>query len=254
MATQRLTVATIAGRSAVALTARFGRWRSAPDPAAVDRLCEAIRRHALSLPVVYFAEWVDRWLAGDQIPGPGAVEGRRFQAACLSPAQAREHADRCGGQYAEQGWLAVRLREAAAGWGGVAEPYAVVVIREAVGASPTDDEVRAAAESVPGWLSPPDQDAEPPAPHGPGAKAGPAAERVRSAEGPMTPDAFRAMVEANAVWFAGARPEPAAVLDAAERALGVGLPRSLRWLLGSRGYSAACGIDSLDEAVAATPR
>lgn len=153
MATQRLMVATLAGRSALAIAARFEQWRSTPDPAAVDKLCASIREHALTLPVVYFAEWVDRWLMGDLVPGPEAVEGRRFQAACLSPAQATGWADRCGSQYAEQGWLASRLREAAAGWGGVAEPYAVVVIREVVGAPANDEEVQGAADSVPAWLS-----------------------------------------------------------------------------------------------------
>ena len=161
MATQRLTVATLAGHSATAVAAQFERWRSASDPAAVDRICGSLCEHSLSLPVVYFAEWVDRWLMGNLVPGPGAVEGRRFQATCLTPAQATEWADECGSQFAEQGWLASRLREAAAGWGGIAEPYSVVVFREAVGASATDDEVQAAADSVPAWLSLPDQDAEP---------------------------------------------------------------------------------------------
>jgi len=161
VATQRLTVATLAGRSAVAVAAQFEQWRSAPDPGAVDHFCESIRGHALSLSVLYFAEWVDRWLMGDLVPGPGAVEGRRFQVACLSPAQATGWADRCGSQFAEQGWLASRLREAAAGWGGVAEPYSVVVVREAVGASATDDEVQAAVDSVPAWLALPDKHAAP---------------------------------------------------------------------------------------------
>src|SRR5262249_6120949 len=35
-----------------------------------------------------------------------------------------------------------------AGWGGAAQPYTVVVIREVVGGSTTDDEVRAALGSV----------------------------------------------------------------------------------------------------------
>jgi hypothetical protein len=160
VATQWLMVATLAGRSAVVVTDRFERWRSAPDPAAVDWLCESIRAHAISLPVVYFAEWVDHWLMGNMVPGPGAVEGRRFQAACLSPAEALGWADRCGRQCAEQDWLASRLREAAAGWGGMAEPYSVVIVREAVGASATDEQVEKAARSVPAWLSPPDRLAE----------------------------------------------------------------------------------------------
>jgi hypothetical protein len=153
MATQRLMVATLSGQSAVAVTTRFDLWRSTPDPDSVDRLCASIREHALSLPVVYFTEWVDRWLMGDLVPGPDAVAGYRFRAACLSPAKAVGWADRCGSQFAEQGWLASRLREAAIGWGGVAEPYAVVVVRVAVRASVTDEEVQAAARNVPSWLS-----------------------------------------------------------------------------------------------------
>jgi hypothetical protein len=70
----------------------------------------------------------------------------------------------------------------------------------------------------------------------------------------MTLDALRKMVEANGTRFRGVHPESAASLDMAERALGVNLPSSLHWLLKSWGYSAACGVDSLDEAVTATLR
>lgn len=152
MATQRLTVATLAGQSAIAVATRFDEWRSAADPASVDQLCAAIREHALSLPVVYFTEWVDRWLMGDLVPGPKKVEGHRVQATCLSPTEAVVWAEHCGSQFAEHGWLASRLREAAGGWGGTTEPYAVVIVREVIGASVTDDEVQAAAASVPAWL------------------------------------------------------------------------------------------------------
>ncbi len=152
MATQRLTVATLAGQSAIAVATRFDEWRSVADPVAVDQLCASIREHALSLPVVYFTEWVDRGLMGDLVPGPNKVEGHRTQATCLSSAEAVAWAERCGGQFAEHGWLASRLREAAGGWSGVGEPYAVVIVREVVWASVTDDEVRAAAASVPPWL------------------------------------------------------------------------------------------------------
>ena len=152
MATQRLMVTTLAGQSAVAVSGLFEKWRSVLDPEAVDRLCLSIRENALSLSIVYFSEWVDRWLMGDLAPGPGAVEGRRFQATCLSTIQAKHWAERCGSQFVEQGWLASRLREAAAGWGDVAEPYSVVVVREVVDASALDDDVRAVAASVPVWL------------------------------------------------------------------------------------------------------
>lgn len=67
-------------------------------------------------------------------------------------------------------------------------------------------------------------------------------------------DSFRSFVEANEAWFRGVHPEPESALDSAEHTLGFELPKSLRWLLQSYGYSAAAGIDSLDETVAATVR
>jgi hypothetical protein len=144
VATQRLTVATLAGRAAAAVAARFEQWRTVPDPEGIDQFCTAIREHALSLPVVYFTEWVDRWLMGDTVPGPNALEGRRFQASVVTPEQAIAWADRCGHQFPEQQWLACRLREAA---------RTVVIIREVCGLSTTDTEVRAALGSVPDWAS-----------------------------------------------------------------------------------------------------
>jgi hypothetical protein len=153
MATQRLIVATLGGEAATAVVALFRSWSANADPVAIDRFCASLRDNELSLPVVYFSEWADRWLMGDLAPGPAAVEGRRCQAACLSPEQAIAWAGGCGHQSSEQEWLAARLQEAAAGWGSVAEQYAVVVVREVVGPSTTDDEVRASLGSVPAWLS-----------------------------------------------------------------------------------------------------
>jgi hypothetical protein len=152
MAKQRLTVATFAGNSAVAVAALVRSWRTGSDPAAVDRFCAAVRENGHALPIVYFCEWLDRWLMGDLVPGPDAVEGRRFQAACLSADEALAWAGRCGHQFPEQEWLASRLREAAVGWGR-AERQAVVVVRELLGSSTTDEEVEASLSVVPQWLS-----------------------------------------------------------------------------------------------------
>jgi hypothetical protein len=140
MVTQRLTMATFAGASAVAVAALVRSWQTASDPAAVDRFCAVLREHAQSLPIVYFCEWLDRWLMGDRVPGPEAVEGRRYQATCLSPEQALAWADRGAGQFPEEEWLASRLREAARGGFGT-EPRAVVIVREVLDVSATDKEV-----------------------------------------------------------------------------------------------------------------
>ena len=109
MATQHLTVATFAGESAVAVTDLFRLLRTDYDLAAVDRFCATLRDNGRSLPVVYFCEWVDRWLMGDLVPGPDAAEGRKYQATCLSPEQAIAWAERCGHQFPEQEWLAARF-------------------------------------------------------------------------------------------------------------------------------------------------
>jgi hypothetical protein len=103
------------------------------------------------LPIVYFSEWIDRWSMGDQVPD-GFVEGRRYQAVCLSPEQAEACAARCGNQFFEQGWLASRLREAAIDSASVAERCAVVLLREVVGPTATDDDVRRSLSVVPEWL------------------------------------------------------------------------------------------------------
>src|SRR5262249_37497387 len=102
MATQRLIMATFAGESAAAVAALFQSWRSAPNPEAVDRFGASLREHGLSLPIVYFCEWRDGWLMGNLVPGPEAVDGRKYQAACFSPEQALAWADQCGKQFPEQ--------------------------------------------------------------------------------------------------------------------------------------------------------
>lgn len=150
--TQRLTVATIAGHAANAITAKFEQWRMEPDAKAIDRLCQAIHDHALSPSIIYYSRWIDRWLMGDLVPGPGTVEGNQFQATYFSPIDARNLAKRCGKQFAEQDWFASRLQEAALAYGDVAKPHVIVVIRQLIGATATDDEIQSAAMEIPAWL------------------------------------------------------------------------------------------------------
>lgn len=152
MATQRLIMATFAGESAAAVATLFQSWRSAPNPVAVDRFGASLREHGLSLPIVYFCEWRDGWLMGDLVPGPEEVHGRKYQAACFSPEQALAWAEQCGHQFPEQEWLASRLREAAAVWS-ADRPRVIVLVREVVGGSTTDEEITASLAVVPAWLS-----------------------------------------------------------------------------------------------------
>ena len=148
---QRWTVATFAGVSAASVAGLMGIWPQNSDHAALDRFSAAVREKGPSLPIVYFCEWIDHWLMGNVIPGPEKLDGQQDQAACCTPAEALAWAEQCGSQFREQEWLACRLREAAHGWFG-SEPRTIVAVREVLGASETDEEVRASFAVVPGWL------------------------------------------------------------------------------------------------------
>jgi hypothetical protein len=153
MATQRLTVATIAGAAADAVESLLLSRRVVPRPDAVDAFCEGLRVHCADAALLYFSAWVDRWLMGDLVPGPGAVEGIRYQLTGMSPEEAVSRAARCGTQFDEQQWLAARLREAASANAALVERRLVLVVREPWGASALDVEVEAAARGVPDWLA-----------------------------------------------------------------------------------------------------
>lgn len=60
------------------------------------------------------------------------------------------------------------------------------------------------------------------------------------------------LVGENAAWFRGVAPETAETIADAEHRLGVRFPPSLKWLLTEHGYSPACGVANLGEAVAMT--
>jgi hypothetical protein len=65
---------------------------------------------------------------------------------------------------------------------------------------------------------------------------------------------FKNIVAENAELYAGVMPETAVTIRDAESALGCRLPESLVWLLTEHGYSDACGVASLGDAVEATRR
>jgi hypothetical protein len=149
---QRLTVATFAGKSAAVVAALLRSWRVASALAAVDRFAAALRENGLALPVVYYSEWVDRWLMGDLVPGPEAVQGRRYQVACFSADQALAWAEQCGGAVRRADLVLLPASRGRWGMGG-AEQRTVVVLREAFDASTTDEQVKASFGAIPEWLS-----------------------------------------------------------------------------------------------------
>lgn len=68
----------------------------------------------------------------------------------------------------------------------------------------------------------------------------------------MTLAEFKSFVARHANKFAGVHPHPTADFDDFEHKLGHPLPESLRWLLGTHGYSECSGVDNLAEAVEQT--
>ena len=161
MPTQKLMIAAIAGHAGEAVGELFRGWRAARlgdgwhdnVRQAVDVFCEGLRAHGSELPVVYFSEWVDRWLMGDDVPGPEAVSGCRCEAACTPSADLANWARRLGNQHQEHRWLVRRLREATQAWQPLSGATVVVVAREVLGGSATDEEVTASFQVVPAWLA-----------------------------------------------------------------------------------------------------
>jgi hypothetical protein len=149
---QQLTVAMFVGKSVATITSLLERLRTSPDRAIVDRFSSALRDNRFLPQIVYFSEWVDLWLMGNLVPGPNAIEGTSYQIACFTPEEALSWADQCGHQFAEQEWLASRLREAAGVWSSQ-KPRVVVVLREVVAACAIDEQVLASFQIVPEWLS-----------------------------------------------------------------------------------------------------
>jgi hypothetical protein len=152
--TQSVFVASLGGVAAQAMLDMFNLWRgSAVEKAKVDRFCEALLANKNSLPILGYCEWIDRWLMGDLLPGPDAVEGHRFQVTCMLPAAAEAWASRCGNQWPEQVWLANRLREIAMSWGETVERRLVLVVREVLDVSTFDEQVADSVRQFPNWLA-----------------------------------------------------------------------------------------------------
>jgi hypothetical protein len=153
MPTQRMITATFAGQSAEFVQAQFERWRVEAEPAELHQFCQRVRQNVLSLVIVYYTEWIDRWSSGYHVPGPNQVDGNRYSATTFTPDAAREYAQSIVTSAAEHRFFVSRLQEAADGWGGVGEPYIVVVIREVLGALAEDSEIEQAAQTLPTWLA-----------------------------------------------------------------------------------------------------
>jgi hypothetical protein len=150
MATQRITVATIAGEAGQMVAGLFRKWHSTEGVSEQDAVRSAVDAFAKQLqkrggipPVFYYCEWFDCWLMGDSIHFGNVVEGKQFQASCGSRRDAKVRAEQNGSQFPEEQWITTRLQEAAEAWQFLAEPAVVVILRQVLGPTYTDEEVMA---------------------------------------------------------------------------------------------------------------
>jgi hypothetical protein len=181
MASQRITVAKVGGAAGELVMLRLREWASAIQtedrnewskeqwPVEVrrqaDAFAERLRSHALSPPVIYFAEWADLWSMGDLFirlltppgqPPPLVVHSERFEvygyplpdSECL----AQHLVSATPQQFVEYDWLVWQLRQAEEAWNDLVDTAALVVLREVVGGLVIDDELRDSLSLVPDWL------------------------------------------------------------------------------------------------------
>jgi hypothetical protein len=182
VATQRITVAKVGGAAGELVMLRLREWASARQtedrnewskeqwPVEVRRQADAfadrLRSHALSPPVIYFAEWADLWSMGDLFirlltppgqPPPLVIHAERFEVygyplpdtGCL----AQHLVSATPQQFVEYDWLVWQLRQAEEAWNDLVDTAALVVLREVVGGLVTDNELRDSLSLVPDWLN-----------------------------------------------------------------------------------------------------
>jgi hypothetical protein len=174
MAAQRITFAKVAGQAAAVIHQLFVRWIAASEGSAlpdairaeIDDFATNLRAHAATPPGLYFSEWVDMWSMGDIVPNLGSEKapvatGNRVQACChVAPIQFEKLRKGINVRLAISGepaqeatWLVARLREAEDACGEMAgDNWVLVVLREVLGLTVTDEEVQASLQSVPKWL------------------------------------------------------------------------------------------------------
>ena len=181
MATQRVTVAKLAGMAAGLVHHRLKGWpefRLVSDPDEwsgdqwppvvrdrVDTFVGLLRANAGCPPVVHFAERVDQWSMGDVFvrwltppegAGPLVVYSDRFEVYGYTlPDDGRLWRYLAGAgpqQFPEYGWFVSDLKRAVGAWSELIDESLVLVIREVIGGLVTDEELAASLEHVPVWL------------------------------------------------------------------------------------------------------
>jgi hypothetical protein len=182
VASQRITIAKLAGLSGDIALQRLSAWsaaRNADDPnpwsseqwpihvrEQADEFAERLREHGFALPICHFVEWADMWSMGDlfarwltppNCPRPIGVHANRFEVFAYSlPDDGRlaNYLATAGPQqFTETDWFIARLLEAVSAWEKLVPSATLVVLRKVVDGSALDEEVVASLKKIPQWLS-----------------------------------------------------------------------------------------------------
>jgi hypothetical protein len=182
LATQRITVAKIGGVAADIVIRRLREWSAARQTAdwnswsadqwpkhvreQAGEFANQLRAHALAPPVIHFIEWADMWSMGDlfsrwltlpESPSPFVVYSHQFEIYGYGlPDEGRldKYLGTAGPQqFWESDWYIRRLREAIEAWHALAERAVLVVLRQAIDVSVSDEAVSLSLTKIPDWLS-----------------------------------------------------------------------------------------------------
>jgi len=182
VASQRITIAKLAGLSGDIAFQRLSAWSSAriaddpnlwspeqwPDHTRqeADDFAERVRANGLALPICYFVEWTDMWSMGDLLPRwltppncprPIGVHANRFEVFAYGlPDEGRLAGYLAAAgpqQFPETDWFVARLQEAVSAWEKLVPRATLVVLRYVVSGSALDEEVAASLKTRPQWLS-----------------------------------------------------------------------------------------------------
>ena len=118
--------------------------------------------HRWEVPVAYFSQHVDLWLAGGQIEWHlggtkahvchDAGELWCYRLPDRGKLIRRNRSRSESAQFPENEWLATRLIEAARAYDKLWSEAVLLVNRQAIMASPTDEELKSDAAKMPKWL------------------------------------------------------------------------------------------------------
>jgi hypothetical protein len=182
MATQRIRIVKVGGTAADVVIRRIREWSLARQSRAenewsseqwsadirkrADELAERLRSHAFVPPIIHFVEWVDTWSGGDVFhrwlmpPGreePLVIYADQFELFAYPVSDGGHLFGRLSGAQRQQQWtesrlLVRRLQEAIEAWQELADRAVVVVLRQVVQGTLSDEAVAACLKSVPDWL------------------------------------------------------------------------------------------------------